>query len=69
LTRAATRALDALSTRSARSTPSARQCAARRRHAHIAAHARSERLTLITDNLGEFERVPGWLTENWLGGW
>lgn len=35
---------------------------------HIAAHARSEGLTLVTNNLGEFERVPGLLTENWVGG-
>lgn len=34
---------------------------------HIAAHARSEGLTLVTHNLGEFERVPGLLTTNWLG--
>jgi tRNA(fMet)-specific endonuclease VapC len=33
---------------------------------HIAAHARSEGLTLVTNNLGEFERVPGLLTENWV---
>lgn len=33
---------------------------------HIAAHARSEGLTLITNNLSEFKRVPGLLTENWL---
>ena len=33
---------------------------------HIAAHARSEGLTLVTNNLGEFKRVPGLLTENWL---
>jgi tRNA(fMet)-specific endonuclease VapC len=33
---------------------------------HIAAHARSEGLTLVTHNLGEFERVPGLLTENWI---
>ena len=33
---------------------------------HIAAHARSEGLTLVTNNLGEFERVPGLLTENWI---
>ncbi len=32
---------------------------------HIAAHARSEGLTLVTNNLGEFERVPGLLVENW----
>jgi tRNA(fMet)-specific endonuclease VapC len=35
---------------------------------HIAAHARSEGLTLVTNNLGEFERVPGLLTENWVAG-
>lgn len=34
---------------------------------HIAAHARSEGLTLVTNNLVEFERVPGLLTENWVG--
>lgn len=33
---------------------------------HIAAHARSHGLTLVTNNLGEFERVPGLLVENWL---
>lgn len=33
---------------------------------HIAAHARSEGLTLVTNNIGEFERVPGLLTENWV---
>jgi len=33
---------------------------------HIAAQARSEGLTLVTNNLGEFERVPGLLTENWI---
>jgi tRNA(fMet)-specific endonuclease VapC len=33
---------------------------------HIAAHARSEGLTLVSINLGEFERVPGLLTENWV---
>lgn len=33
---------------------------------HIAAHARSEGLTLVTNNLTEFERVPGLLTENWV---
>ena len=32
----------------------------------IAAHARSEGLTLVTNNLGEFERVPGLLTSNWV---
>ena len=35
---------------------------------HIAAHARSEGLTLITNNVGEFERVPGLLVENWVNG-
>ena len=34
---------------------------------HIAAHARSEGLTLVTNNLGEFERVPGLVTDNWVG--
>ena len=34
---------------------------------HIAANARSEGLTLVTNNLVEFERVPGLLTENWVG--
>lgn len=33
---------------------------------HLAAHARSEGLTLVTNNLSEFERVPGLLTENWV---
>ncbi|MEY3474772.1 MAG: hypothetical protein RL087_1230, partial [Pseudomonadota bacterium] len=35
---------------------------------HIAAHARSEGLTLVTNNVGEFERVPGLVTENWVEG-
>ena len=35
---------------------------------HIAAHARSEGLTLVTNNVGEFERVPGLLIENWVQG-
>ena len=35
---------------------------------HIAAHARSAGLKLVTDNLAEFERVPGLLVENWLVG-
>jgi tRNA(fMet)-specific endonuclease VapC len=34
---------------------------------HIAAHARSEGLTLVSNNLREFNRVPGLLTENWVG--
>ena len=33
---------------------------------HIAAHARSEGLVLVTNNLAEFERVSGLRTENWL---
>ncbi|MDI9219919.1 type II toxin-antitoxin system VapC family toxin [Pantoea sp. EA-12] len=33
---------------------------------HIAAHARSEALTLITNNLREFSRVNGLICENWL---
>lgn len=31
----------------------------------IAAHARSENLTLVTNNVREFERVPGLTVENW----
>lgn len=33
---------------------------------HIAAHARSCGLTVVTNNLSEFERVPGLLLTNWL---
>jgi tRNA(fMet)-specific endonuclease VapC len=33
---------------------------------HIAAHARSQGLILVTHNLAEFERVPGLIFENWL---
>ena len=33
---------------------------------HIAAHARSEGLTLVSNNLREFERVEGLLYENWI---
>lgn len=33
---------------------------------HIAAHARSEGMTLVSNNLREFERVPGLLFENWV---
>lgn len=32
---------------------------------HIAAHARSEGLTLVSNNLQEFERVPALQFENW----
>ena len=32
---------------------------------HIAGHARSEGLTLISNNLREFERVDGLLLDNW----
>lgn len=35
---------------------------------HIPAHARSAGLTLVTNNLSEFERVQGALVENWLVG-
>lgn len=34
---------------------------------HIAALARSQGLTLVSNNLREFERVPGLLLENWVG--
>ena len=34
---------------------------------HIAAHVRSLGLTLVTNNMREFERVPGLLLENWIG--
>jgi len=33
---------------------------------HIAAHARSEGLVLVTNNMGEFTRVPALQTENWV---
>lgn len=33
---------------------------------HIAAHARSEGLTLVTNNEREFERIDGLRIENWL---
>jgi tRNA(fMet)-specific endonuclease VapC len=33
---------------------------------HIAAQARSAGLTLVSNNLREFSRVPGLLVENWL---
>jgi tRNA(fMet)-specific endonuclease VapC len=32
----------------------------------IAAHALALDLTLVTDNTGEFSRVPGLIVENWL---
>jgi tRNA(fMet)-specific endonuclease VapC len=33
---------------------------------HLAAHARSAGLVLVTNNLKEFKRVPGLLTANWV---
>jgi tRNA(fMet)-specific endonuclease VapC len=33
---------------------------------HIASHARSEGLTLVSNNLREFERVPGLVLDNWV---
>lgn len=33
----------------------------------IAGHARASGLTLVTNNISEFERVPGLLLENWTG--
>lgn len=33
---------------------------------HIAAHARSEGLVLVSNNLSEFARVPALETENWI---
>jgi len=33
---------------------------------HIAAHARSQGLTLVTNNTREFERVPGLMIDNWI---
>jgi tRNA(fMet)-specific endonuclease VapC len=33
---------------------------------HIAAHARSEGLVLVTNNMWEFARVPALETENWV---
>ena len=34
---------------------------------HIAAHARSEGLTLVTNNTAEFNKVPALQIENWVG--
>lgn len=33
---------------------------------HIAAHARCQGLVVVTNNLSEFQRVPGLLVENWV---
>lgn len=33
---------------------------------HIAAHARSEGLALVTNNIKEFEKVPALQVENWV---
>ena len=33
---------------------------------HIAGHARSQGLTLVTNNLSEFERVRGLSVDNWI---
>ena len=33
---------------------------------HIAAHARSHGLTLVTNNMSEFKRVPNLALENWV---
>ena len=33
---------------------------------HIAAHARSEGLVVVTNHLAEFARVPGLMVENWV---
>jgi tRNA(fMet)-specific endonuclease VapC len=32
----------------------------------IAGHARAAGLILVTNNISEFERVPGLLLENWI---
>ncbi|AVO49609.1 VapC toxin family PIN domain ribonuclease [Melaminivora suipulveris] len=34
---------------------------------HLAAHARSEGLAMVTNNVREFGRVPGLVVENWVG--
>ena len=33
---------------------------------HIAAHARSEGLVVVTNNTSEFSRIPGLMMENWV---
>ncbi|WP_349681267.1 PIN domain-containing protein [Cellvibrio sp. UBA7661] len=33
---------------------------------HIAGHARSQGLILVTNNLREFERIDGLRSENWI---
>lgn len=33
---------------------------------HIAAHARSEGLVVVTNNVSEFARAPGLMVENWV---
>jgi len=33
---------------------------------HISGHARSEGLIIVTNNMREFERVPGLRVENWI---
>jgi tRNA(fMet)-specific endonuclease VapC len=33
---------------------------------HIAAHARSEGLVVLTNNTSEFSRIPGLMVENWV---
>lgn len=35
---------------------------------HIAGHARSQGMVVVTNNLAEFDRVPGLRTENWVAG-
>lgn len=35
---------------------------------HIAAHARSLGLVIVTNNLREFDRIPGVSVENWVDG-
>ena len=44
----------------ARSNPNAKN------DLQVAAHARSEGLTLVSNNLREFNRVAGLLMENWI---